>query len=166
MAVFKRRAPGHERPPWVLRVPSVFQTNSSLIFIALMCTIAGLAALFGFSDPQSITSKMSLPFYQVWGASLTIAGGLLVYGIVIRDVLIEKYAARVLSLGLVSFIAWAVAAVGFRRAFTSVSLGGCIVFFLEQRISFINVIMYARRITGKIARSHIDLEEGGSDEVK
>ncbi len=141
------------RAPWVLRLPSLFQINSSLIFIALMVVIVGVAALVGFSDPQSITSKMALPIYKVWGGGLTLTGVLLMFGIVRRDELIEKYAARILSMALATFAAWAVTANGLGRSMVTLMLSIVVVFLLEQRISLINVLLYARKLAQRAEES-------------
>lgn len=148
------KQPDESRAPWVLRVPSVLQINSSLIFIALMATILGIAALLGISDPQSITSQMAYPFYKLWGFGLAFSGTALIWGIVKRDELIEKFAARILSFGLGAFVLWAIAAVGFQRSVVTLTLGTTIIFLLEQRVSFINVLMYAR----KLAQHKLDRE--------
>ncbi len=134
------------RAPWVLRLPSVFQIQSSLAFIALMVVIVGVSALLGVSDPQSITSKMSLPFYKMWGGGLTLTGGFLIFAIFSRDQLLEKYAARVLSLAFGAFALWAVTAVGVGRSIVTMALCSVVIFLLEQRISLINALMYAREI--------------------
>lgn len=138
--------PDRRKAPWVLRLPSVFQINSSLIFIAFMVSIVGLAALFGFSDPQSITSQMAYPFYKAWGFGLTATGIMLAVGIFRRDELIEKFAARILSMMLFTFAAWAIAAVGMQKSIVTTALTIVVVFLLEQRISLINVLLYAQMI--------------------
>lgn len=147
---------GKDKAPWVLRLPSVFQINSSLIFIAIMVMIVGLSALLGVSDPQSITSKMPLPFYKIWGGIMASTGFFLALGIVRRDELIEKLTARILSMSIAGFAAWAIAANGVPRSIVTLSLCSVVIFLLEQRISLINVLLYAR----KIAHKH-DKKPGG-----
>lgn len=137
------------RAPWVLRLPSIFQINSSLSFIALMVIIVGFAALVGISDPQSITSQMSLPFYKFWGGGLTITGGLLLTGIIRRDERLEKLAARILSMSFAAFAAWALAANGIQRSVITLFLCAVLIFLLEQRISLINVLLYARALAAR-----------------
>ncbi len=138
--------PVKSRAPWVLRLPSVFQINSSLIFIAFMVSVVGLAALFGVSDPQTITSQMAYPFYKAWGFGLTFTGISLTTGLFRRDEILEKYAARVLSMELITFAAWAVVASGLQRSIVTTALTIIIVFLLEQRISLINVLLYAQNL--------------------
>ncbi len=147
------------RAPWILRVPPIFQTSSPLLFIAVLLALSGLAAVFGFSDPHSITSQMALPFYKIWGGTLFFSGTALVYGIFRRDTLIEKYSARLLTLGLAVFGAWALVAVGFERSLLTLMFVAAIAFFLEQRISTINALIYAKALAAKY--SHLLPEEKG-----
>lgn len=131
--------------PWLFRLPKPFQINSSLLFIALFCMLIGAGALFGLSDPSPITSKMSLPFYNTWGAGLILGGGALGFGIITREQLVEKFSARILGIMLSTFGFWSIAAVGVVRAAVTLSLITMVIFFLEQRICFINVILNAKQ---------------------
>lgn len=139
----------HQKParsPWVLKLPSAFHVNSSLLFIALMVMILGVAALAGFSDPTSITSKMTLPMYKIWGGALALTGLTMSYGIIQRDSLLEKWSARALSIQLAVFSAWAIAAVGWERSAVTFFMSASIILILEHRISLINVLFYADHI--------------------
>lgn len=128
------------RSPWISRVPAPLRVNSSLVFIAVLLIISGLAALLGYSDPRSITATLGDVTYRIWGGLLTLSGSGLLYGIFWRDTVTEKWCARILSLSLSTFAGWAVVVVGLQRAFLSVILIAVIVFLLEQRISMINLI--------------------------
>lgn len=152
-----RKVSGADRKPWIFYLPKPFQISSGLIFMALMLTIVGLAALTGLSDPTTITREMTLPFYNMWGAALAIGGLALTTGIVIRDQLIEKYAARIVSIQLFVYAAWAIVAVGLTRAIATLFLAAIAVFFLEQRICFINVLLDPQRMVGnKVRRTEED----------
>ncbi len=132
--------------PWALRLPPAFHVNSPLFILAAMVFITGIAALTGLSNPESITSQMSLPFYKIWGGILSLNGFFLGVAILRRDDLLEKYTARILSISLTAFALWAVIANGITRAFVSTMLIIVFVFLCEQRISLLNVLNYARKI--------------------
>ena len=160
MLGFKFKRNGELRTPWVLRLPSGLQSNTAVILISLLMIILGLSALTGFSDPKSITSEMSLPFYRILGGGLSLAGGMLLYGIIVRDLIIEKFSARLISLACFSVVAWAIAANGLRGAIITLSFGLSIAAALEHRISLINVGLYAEKLAKKYTLKRYEDEDG------
>ena len=142
MRIFRKNG---DHPPWILRVPAVFRLDSSLIFIGILIALSGLAALLGYSDPRSITAELGYVIYKIWGGVLFLGGSGLLYGVFLGDSVVEKWCARILSICLLTFAAWAVTATSLQRSFLSVVLIAVIVFFFEQRISFINTARWLRR---------------------
>lgn len=157
----KRNEP---KVPWLFRLPRAFQVSSSLLFLAFFVMIAGLSALFGLSEPSSITAEMSLPLYSLWGGVVALAGAGLAYGIFTREQLIEKFSARILTIMLLTFMAWAVAAVGASRAGVILTLSAIVIFFLEQRICFINVILEAKQALNSKYGELLEEEGTGEEE--
>ncbi len=139
-------------------MPSFFQISSSLSFLAMVTFTIGLSAAFGLSNPQTITSKMPFFVYPTYGAGVALASVALMYGIVTRDFLTEKFAARILAMCLGTFAIWAVAANGIQRSIVTMGLISVIVFLLEQRISLINCLLQAKVISYRFEQSKLDEE--------
>lgn len=148
------------RTPWVMRLPVGLQSNTAVILISVLMMVLGIAAVTGFSDPKSITSEMSLPFYRIMGALLALAGAALMYGIVVRDFIIEKFSARLIALACYGMGGWAITANGIRGALITTVFGLSIAAALEHRISLINVGIYAERL----AKRHLGQQKADSED--
>lgn len=143
------------RKPWVFYLPRSLQVGSELLFLALLCVISGIAALLGLAEPSRITEHMSLPWYNAWGAMLSIGGILLSWSIFSRDYLLEKFGARVMSIMFLTYAAWSGFAAGTNAVITIILCLVC-VFLLEKRISIINIrlnpVKYVRNLPERLKR--------------
>lgn len=150
------------RTPWILKVPGFFQISSSLSFLSLVTLGMGVAAFRGLSDPTNITDQMPAFIYPGYGLLLTAASLALMYGIVARDLLLEKFSARIISMCLGTFGCWALAANGLSRSIIILGLASIAIFLLEQRISLINCLLQAKRIAYHFPKKEIESNGGES----
>lgn len=126
-----------------MRLPHGLRDQPAQIFIGALFALAGLSYLLGIAESNSITRVLDPTWLRVWGGFLFLSGVLTVWSTWSVNRPLERMALRFMSLGLLMYIGWILAAVPFARAVITVALVACMIVMSEIRVAVIKVLLRA-----------------------
>lgn len=135
-----------------MRLPGGLRDQPAQIFIGALFGLAGLSYMIGVAESNSITQVLDPTWLRVWGGFLLLTGALVVWSTWSANRPLERMALRFMSLGLLVYIGWILAAVPFARAVISVALVACLIIYAEIRVAVIKALLRpptAARVVGE-----------------
>lgn len=127
--------------PWVMRLPGGLRDQPAQIFIGGLFALAGLSYMLGIAESNSITQVLDPTWLRVWGGFLLLSGVLVIWSTWCANRPLERMALRFMSLGLLMYIGWILAAVPFVRAVFTLALVACLIVLSEIRVAVIKVLL-------------------------
>jgi hypothetical protein len=130
--------------PLVMRLPVGLREQSAWIFIGILCAAAGLSYLTGIAESTSITRVLNPTWLRLWGGFLLIAGSLVTASTWVSNKPLERLSLRLLSLGLLVYMGWVLAAVPLSRATWAATTCLSMVALSEIRVAVLRAVLRPR----------------------
>lgn len=124
-----------------MRLPGGLREQPGWIFIGMMCALAGLSYLVGLAESNSITRILDPVWLRVWGGFLFTTGALLIGSVWTSRHPLQRMSLRFLSLGLLVYMGWILAAVPLERAAMSTVLVLALVGLAEIRVAVLTMVL-------------------------
>jgi hypothetical protein len=135
--------------PWVMRLPGGLREQPAWIYIGALCTLAGLSYLLGFAESNTITQVLAPVWLRVWGGFLLVSGALVGGSTWFGNKPLERLSLRFLSLCLLVYMGWILAAVPFNRATLTVTTVVALVGLSEIRVAVLKMVLRSFPISGE-----------------
>lgn len=124
-----------------MRLPGGVRDQPSQIFIGALLALSGLSYLLGLAESTSITRVLDPTWLRVWGGFLFVSGCLTVWSTWMARRPLERMALRFMSLGLLVYLGWILAAVPVARALFTLALIASMIVLSEIRVAVITVLL-------------------------
>lgn len=98
-----------------MRLPRGFREQPGWIFVGALCALVGMSYFLGISE-STITQSLNPTWLRLWGAILCLTGIMIVGATSTTNRPLERLSLRLLALGLLVYMGWILAVVGFQRA--------------------------------------------------
>jgi len=136
-----RSPPGDHNRDWVMRLPLGLRDQPAWVFIGALVALAGVSYLIGIAESTSITRVLDPTWLRVWGGFQAVSGTLIVVSTVAANKPLERLSLRLLSLGILIYIGWILAAIPLSRAAFTVALCLAFVGLAEIRVAVLKAVL-------------------------
>lgn len=124
-----------------MRLPGGLREQPAWIYIGGLCTLAGLSYLLGIAESNSITEILAPVWLRVWGGFLFVSGLLVAGSTWASNKPLERMSLRFLSLGLLVYMGWILAAIPLSRATLTATTVIALVGLSEIRVAVLKTAL-------------------------
>lgn len=125
----------------MMRLPQGLRDQPAQVYLGTLAAIAGLSYLLGIAESTTITRVLDAGWLRIWGGFLFVSGALVIWSTWTSTKALERMSLRFLSLGLLVYMGWILAAVPLARATLTVATIMALVGYTEIRVAVIKALL-------------------------